>query len=446
MSMTTIPQMNLDSKKQNPRQRIIRVAILAEEPIGWGSGKHFFPVILQGYTWTTDDTTYTIETRYLFDRDILKDYLRSQKFDVLLVPGGGVGDGHAIMKGFHFSRKVRRWKRNIKTFIQDGGGYVGICGGAALATPLQTAEKKPKTFLEKQYHKSAVGITCVSSYYKSLAFPLLYPFQRNHPEKVGAIAYVFSFAPGKTVDGVWIHSGGAPIDIQLCRNHPIFSDAPQDTLRIRWWGGPALLVPEKPDRKVCVLARYPKQDLSENPNLRIHAWRYVGGIRGLFAGFFKAAGYIKKEQKSLRNIFLYTFYLAGDWRGTEKLIRLDYADKPCITTEVYPNENKARIVLCTPHPEYLVWWQGRIIETKNNDFHCLGKGLYQWKDIAPLSTDASSELMYTWWVVRRFVAWAAKVPDSHLPPLAMEEIHQEKFVLSHNIFWDGSLHNQMINI
>ena len=445
--MSEKPQSNQEiENKLEPKKRIIRVGILAEEPLGWGSGKHFFPVILQGYTWTSQNVTYVMETTYLFDKDIMHGRLRPEEFDVLLVPGGGVGDGLAMMKGFWFSRKVRKWKKNISAYIQDGGGYVGICGGTALITDLQTAERTPRTFLERQYHRSSLGVTCVSSYYKSLAFPLFYPFQRNHPERIGAIAYVFSFAPGVTVDGVRIHSGGAPIDVQLCREHPIVSDVSQQTQRVRWWGGPALVVPEQPDREVCILARYPTKDLSSNSDIRIHAWRYVGGIRGLLVAFVKAAGYIKKQKDSLKNLFLYTFYMAGDWSATEKVIELDYADKPCITTEVYPNEKKARIVLCTAHPEYLVWWGGRISEGGNKDFHCLGDGLYQWEGIAPVSKDASFELSHTWWMVRRFVAWAAKVPDDQLPPLQNQQVARDTAVLLKNIFWDGSLRNQMENI
>ena len=197
--------------------------------------------------------------KYIFDKDIVKGRLNTSEFDVLLVPGGGVGDGQAIMKGFTFSRKVRKWKKNISTFIKDGGGYVGICGGAALITDLKTGDKKPRTFLERQYNKSSLGVSCVSSYYKTIAFPLFYPFQKNYPEKIGAIAYVFSFAPGETVDGIRIHTGGVPIDFQISKDHPIFSDFTQDTERIRWWGGPALIVPENPDRDVKILATYPAQ-------------------------------------------------------------------------------------------------------------------------------------------------------------------------------------------
>ena len=436
----------INQTKINQQKRIIRVAVLAEELLRWGSGKQMFPEILHNYSWTTENGTYSIITRYIFDKDILQGCLTTKEFDLLLVPGGGVGDGQAITKGFHFLRSVRKWKKNIATFIQDGGGYLGICGGAALITDLKTADKKPRTFIERQYNKSSLGVTCVSSYYKSLGFPLFYPFQKNHPEKIGATAYVFSFAPGTTVDGIRVHTGGAPLDFQLCKNHPIFSDVPQDTERIRWWGGPALIVPEHPDREVHILAKYPAQDVSDITNVRIHAWRYVGGISGLLLAFLKAARYIKKEKDTLNNMFLYTYYLAGDWEVTEKIIELDYSNRPCITAEIYPNENKGRILLCTAHPEYMIWWNGHIAERKTKDFTCLGTGLYQWEDIASLKKDVTPELTHTWWMVRRFVAWVAKVPETDLPPIEKEELTREQSFLLENIFWDGSFQDQMDNI
>ena len=428
------------------QERILRVAILSDEFLGLGSGKQMFPEILQNYTWKTKERSYSIRTQYISDEEILQGRLTTKDFDVFLVPGGGVGDGHAIIKGFHFLHPVRKWKRKILAFIQDGGGYIGICGGAALITDLRTAGEKPRTTLERLYSNSALGATCVSSYYRSLALPLLYPFQKTHPEDVGATAYVFSFAPGRTTDGAWVHTGGAPLNFQLNKKHPLFSDIVQETVRIRWWGGPALSVPEHPDREVHVLARYPAKDLSEDPTIRIHAWRYVGGIHGLVLGFFKAARQTKKEKISLNNLFLYTYYLAGGWEKTEKIIRLDYANRAGITAEVYPNERKGRILLCAAHPEYLVWWDGHITERTTKDFTCLGTGLYHWEGIAPLSKDATAELTHTWWMVRRFVAWAAKVPDTDLPPIEKAVLTKEQMVLVKRIFWDGSLQNQMENI
>jgi hypothetical protein len=426
----------------------IRVAILAEEPLGWGSGKHFFSHILNTYTWTKNNTTYTINVQYLYDKDILRGKLTREHFDVFLVPGGGVGDGEAIMKGFIFLGHVRKWKKNIANFIKEGGGYVGICGGAALLTDLVTGEHKhPRTFLERMYHKSSLNISCVSSYYKTLSVPLLYPFQKKHPEKIGASAYVFSFAPGKTQEGTHIHTGGIPLDFHLCHNHPLFTDIPQDTLRIRWWGGPALHVSPQPGRKVTILARYPPTDPSDNKSTRIYAWRYTGGLSGLVRGLIKALRYIKKCKDTLKKVLLYTYYLSGPWEPTNKIIHLDYSNKPCITAEIYPNENKGRILLCTLHPEYMIWRNGHIKNTSPTPQTCLAQGLYHWENITPLSKTFPNEVMQNWWMIRRFVAWAAHVPATHLPPIEMgKEKHIKKSRIMENVFWDGSLANQIKNI
>lgn len=425
----------------------IRVAILAEEPIGWISKKHFFPIILNNYYWVIKNKTYKFITNYIFDKDILDGKLSTSNYDVLLVPGGGVGDGESIIKGFKFFLKVRKWKNNISSFVKDGGGYVGICGGTALATDLKTGDKKPRTFLERLYNNSSLGISSVSSYYKTFAFPLFYLFQKKYPEKIGAAAYVFSFAPGETTNKKRIHTGGIPLDFKICKDHPIFSDFKNDNIRIRWWGGPALIVPKNPDREIKVLAKYPTNELSKNESTMINAWRYTGGIHGLFFAFLEALKFIKKEKAGLKNVFLYTYYMAGNWKQTNKKIELDYSNRPSITAEIFPNKNKGRILLCTSHPEDMIWWNGHIEHMKNKNLNCLATGLYMWKDILPLSKTVRDELTYNWWMIRRFIAWAAKVPDDHLPPICKENItNKEKLIIKENIFWDGTLLNQIKNI
>ena len=248
----------------------IRVAILAEEPLGWGSGKHFFPEILNGYSWKKGNVSYKIRSEYIYDKDILKGKLDNSYFDVLLVPGGGIGDGEAVVKGFTFFPKVKKWKKKISDFIKNGGGYVGICGGAALFTDLVVDKnRKPTTFLERQYNKSSLNMSCVSSYYNYLATPLFYLFQNCHPERIGATAYVFSFAPGETKNGIKIFTGGVPIDFKINKNNPIFSDFPKNIERIRWWGGPALVLPKNLDRDVKILATYPEKEMSENGDISV---------------------------------------------------------------------------------------------------------------------------------------------------------------------------------
>jgi glutamine amidotransferase-like uncharacterized protein len=433
--------------KESNKNIIIRVAILAEEPIGWGSGKNYFKVILDGYNWNVNNKTYKFSTKYVYDKDIIKGKLNIKNFDILIVPGGGVGDGNSIMKGFTFLPKVRKWKKNISDFIKEGGGYVGICGGTALITGLITEDNKHRTFIERLYDKSSLGVSCVSSYYRTFAFPLFYPFQNNHPEKIGASAYVFSFAPAETRDGLRIHAGGMPLDFQILKDHPIFSDFKNKTERIRWWGGPALILPKNTNREVKILAKYPSLDIANNESIKIHAWKYKGGIHGLVIAFLKSLKLIKKEKGGLKNVFLYTFFLAGNWKLSESKIELDYSNRPSITAEIYPNEKKGRMLLCTAHPEYMIWWDGYIKENKT-DFNCLANGLYKWENIAPLSKSLVKELTHTWWMIRRFAAWTAKIKETDLPPIKEEQDISEagKNIISENILWDGTLKNQMINI
>ena len=171
--------------------KIIRVAVLAEEPLGWPSGKHFFPAILNNYTWKKNDTIYKFSTENMYDKDILQGKLNISNYDVLLVPGGGVGDGEALMKSFNFLPSVRKWKKNVSTFIKDGGGYVGICGGATFFTSFERKTgKKHFSFFEKHYNESSIGISCVKHYFKDVTFRFVLPFQKN-PAEIGAIAYVF---------------------------------------------------------------------------------------------------------------------------------------------------------------------------------------------------------------------------------------------------------------
>lgn len=426
--------------------KVMKVAILAEEPLGWGSGKHYFPTILDGYSWSVDGRSYCFATEYIYDKDILKGRLNINNFDILLVPGGGVGDGEAVTKALTFLGSVRRWKKQIHRFVQAGGGYVGICGGAALMTGLVTGNGKPRSLLERLYDKSALGISCVQSYYKALSLPLFTILQRWYPERVGATAYVFSFAPAKMTDGKYIHAAGVPVDFELSKDNPLFADYPDSQLRMRWWGGPGLIIPDSTARKISILAYYPNPNFCRDPRTDIYAWRYTGGLFGLVRALFRSIRMIFRLSLKFREVLTYAYYLAGRWGRTEKTIDLDCSGRPCMTAEIYPNENQGRIMLCAAHPEYMIWWNGEIEEVEETESSCLGQGLHRWKGITPLS-ETLEELTHTWWVVRRMAAWAAKVPDADMPPIEKAVLTEgARQIIQNNIYWDGTLLNQMRNI
>src|SRR5205823_4910863 len=51
-----------------------------------------------------------------------------QKIDVLIVPGG--------QPGAMSTRMTKKGQKNLKHFIESGGGYVGICAGAVIASQM----------------------------------------------------------------------------------------------------------------------------------------------------------------------------------------------------------------------------------------------------------------------------------------------------------------------
>ena len=407
----------------------ISVAILAEEPFFWGSRKFYHEIILNGYAWKTDDTIYEINTTYLYDKDIIKGALTKSNFDLLLVPGGGVGNNESLLKGVSFVPSVKKFKHNIRRYIQEGGGYLGICGGAALITGLIKGDgKKPTTITERLYNKSCLHVSCVTSFFKNLAFPLFYPFQYQHPEHVGNSAYAFSYAPGRTKDGKYIHTTGCCLDIHINHNNPLFSTLDTKTLRMRWWAGQALQPSQQPDRELYILAHYPPKDVSEDDTTII----------------------VKQQKLHLHDVPIFTFYLAGPGESTKKIIHLNQGNKPCITAEIYPNEHKGRILLSTLHAEYMIWHGGHIQQVTPSKTICIGSGFHQWNDIEPLSDTYIDEITCNWWILRRFVAWVAKVPDHHLPTqengIVPEKAEKIKEIIKKNIVWDGTAFHQMKNI
>lgn len=391
-----------DAADDNIITNNIRVAVLFEQPVGSliGTAKSVFPYILQK-PWMVGNRSYRFITTPIFDKDILNGQLTTDNYDVLIGPGGDVGDGESIAKGFHRLPKVKKWKENIAQFVKDGGGYCGYCGGAALFTGLS---KTPTTFIERQYDKSDIGVSCVKSYYKDVAAPIVYPFQRFNPEKVGAALYFFAFPP---------------MDVQINTDHPIFDDYLENTRRIQWIGGPALVLPDDPDREVQSLARYPVEELSENESTKVHVWKYTGGFLGFIRGFFKLRNLYKTwgiPLSYLRSNIGMIYHYATDWKKTDKVLDLNFSNKPSTTAEIYPNENQGRIVLDGLHPEYPVKFGGHIEEADDTRDNCLAE-LYPWVNITSFDETPEDESTYNWWIVRRQVAWAAKVPDNDLPPV-----------------------------
>ena len=400
---------NIESiENQQINEVEISVAILAGERL-LVSRIEYFIDILTDYEWIVGNTKYHFNVNFVLDKDIILGNLKTKSYDMIVVPGGGVGDGESVARCFP-TLKNFIWKRNFANFIKQGGGYYGVCGGTALITDL---DKKPRSFLEYAYEKSSFGVSCVKSHYESVANPFFSQLGGLPPEYLGEAAYVH-FSGWNMSNYSINYITGASLDCPISKDNPIFKDYLSDTRKIRWIGGPGLVVPENPDREISVLAYYPEEEICENESTDIHAWKYTGGMIGFLKAFIKNR---KNNQESATvGNFANLIAFLGDWERTDKIIKTNFSNRPAMTAEIYPNENEARIVLTGLHPEFNVWWGGEIVEAKDTDDNTLWDALHGWVNVTPNSHDL--EWKYNYWINRRSVAWASKlVPDNDLPPV-----------------------------
>jgi hypothetical protein len=388
----------------------VNIAMLCEDRMWEAMDLAFFKDMLIDYAWIVGDTEYVITVDLIMDKDILNGYLNINNHEMLIVAGGAIGDTEAFVR-CKPNLENKRWKNNIANFIKDGGGYFSVCGGTALITDLDL-DRKPKSGLEYAYEYSSIGVSCVKSHYTTCADPLFSQLFGLPPEYSKAVAYCL-YTGWNYSDFNQRERGGLCQDIKINRSHPIFDDYLKDTRRIRWIGGPWLKVPDNPDREVSVLATHPEEEMSDNESTRMYVWEYTGGISGLIKGIFKS---LKDLEHSWFSNPLYGGYThAEDWTRTDKVMETDFSNKPALTAEIYPNSNKGRIVLSGPHTERNVWWGGYWEEVEDHDHNNLFNAFYHWKNIT--ENPLEYEWTYNYWLNRRCITWAAKVPNDALPPV-----------------------------
>ena len=393
----------------------VNIALYSSTPIGWDkSAALWYHPILENYTWSIGNKTYKFIITPVSDDNITSGNLDISNYDILLVPGGGVGDEQAIVKGTLPNRpNVVKWKEAIVKYISDGGGYVGYCGGTCLMAEL---EKKPETILEKNYQRCSIGASSVKVDYKDVANFFTCHFRKDGYKKMGAATYIMWSAYTDETNG-YPDYNGLCFDVKLNKSHPIYKDYPEDTCRVRWIGGPALVVPTNSSNNISAGAFYPNEKVCENESQRVHYWKYTGGLIGYIRGVFRGIKWCRTHDLPISEAFIAAMELAPDWDQVDEYVDLNFSGKPCISTEIYPNENEGRIVLNALHPERNVWWGGHIEEAEDTNKNYVAEGLFTLTDYIPFEETPEDEETHTWGMVRREIAWAAKVPDTDLPPI-----------------------------
>lgn len=370
----------------------------------------YFLYALSDYSWKAGDNHYVFVPDILSTEDILKGKLTKENYDVLLYTPCQ-GDEQLFFTGWPNLPNNRLRVRNIKKFIESGGGYYGTCAGAQVASNMKNM---PKTFFELMQKRSCLGISVTQFEFK-MAIPIFCQLFGSGIERIDDNGYI-QYSGWNQTDLFLNYHSGVCLNSPVNHNNPIFDDLLEDARLIRWVSGPALEIPENVDRDIQVLTWYPAEEISDNESTRIHHWKYTGGLRGLINAAINGKGDIHYWENL--GIFMKAFVFASDWEMTDKIVETNLSNKPSMTAEIYPNENEARILITGLHPEMNVWWDGHIEELEDNGNNTIYEAFHRWVNVTAEHETPGDEFSYNYWMVRRSVAWASqKVDDNCLPPL-----------------------------
>jgi PKD repeat protein len=405
------------------------------------------------YEWEVENKKYTINVFSLLEEHLINKNNIPSKYHVIFINGG---TNEEIRSGLFRLNKDKGEskiiKDNLENFINNGGGYIGHCGGGAwpvhrngiyrtiaervmdwncfLRNP---ADPDVKEIIVADWH---VGHPVISEYFH-LNY-LTWPFRQNfklHPEYMACLFYE---------DGFWNQEyliGGIPLHLAINNNeHPFMKDYLEDTIYMWWSGGPAFDVPnENPD--ICNLAKFTKEeDPYFNTATRVNAWGFRPWSEKALIKVLKELEFLLdwenyKNWDAMIDAWLDFFFkllVLNGWKY--------FPDKEVDDAKLYPNSallaidnyngEAGRLILCGPHPIGNVWDRdGRYITNHIDDKdNRLVDGLYLWKDDNDTPGDPNDDFplyydQHTYysglsWFFRREAAWTSdKVPEKHLPPV-----------------------------
>ena len=393
----------------------IRVAIYTDEAededfYGPYGRTRYFVFALENYSWQVGNKTYCFTPTLLNTNELLDNKLTVENYDVLVYPPGT--EHYKSSASFtKFKPKYLKEKRIITKFVEDGGGVFGTCGGSVILGGL---ENTPDTYLERGTNNALLHISAINTEI-DMGMPLLCELAGYEVERIGDSGAYYWYGGWNASDyDINFHSVVC-LDVPVDKTHPIFNDNIKDTRRIRWIAGGALVLPENPDREIQVIASFPSEEISDNESTQIHYWKYTGGVLGLIKGLInRKQNYFYTSFNPLLNMYCF----AGDWEMTDTMVQTNFSNKPFFTTEIYPNENAARMARCSGHPEHNVWWGGHTEDVEDTEFNNQYEAFYKWHDIIPENETVEDEFTYNYCILRRSVAWASKlVPDEDLPAM-----------------------------
>ena len=112
------------------------------------------PSVLQAqeamtYSWGTSDGHYEMIVDLVDKPEVVSGQLTEGNYDVFIIAASGRQYFHGVSQ---------QWKEEVTSFIYNGGGYVGICGGANIVS---LGFEQPRTPLDFLINQAALGIANV---------------------------------------------------------------------------------------------------------------------------------------------------------------------------------------------------------------------------------------------------------------------------------------------
>ncbi len=190
------------------------------------------------YSWEAGDIKYSIKPEIVDKQDVMRGKLAN--YDVFIIPGSGRP---------YFDALLPKWRENVRDFVANGGGYIGICGGANLAS-------------------MGFGERGINSVLGRGALKIANIYVNNEQDEEWQYLWKSNW-----------EQGGIPIKLYVAKSEvPIFSGFYNSYINMRYWGGPGMYEGNESDdelmSKVIPLAFYAEEPSSVAP---LHFWQWKNG-------------------------------------------------------------------------------------------------------------------------------------------------------------------------
>ena len=188
------------------------------------------------YSWMEGGTKYVINTDIVNKNEVKSGKLSS--YDVFIVPGSARP---------YMDVLDEKWREEVRKFVFNGGGYVGICGGANIAS---------------------MGF---DGGINGLMNPFLLKIANVYVNDEQAEEWQYLWKSN------W-DEGGVPVGIFIIpSDNPIFHGFYGEKRSIRYWGGPGMYEADVEDEKmgnIIPLAIYDEEIMDVAP---LHYWKWRNG-------------------------------------------------------------------------------------------------------------------------------------------------------------------------